>query len=353
MIKRDIPVLGSKVSDLVNNHPKGMVFVNSLLDETDNIERIRFNLNLLKLQSVLLMNVNHLSFLKTFHVQANHTQNSISALPLIFEKPVPSPFPYRPTDRSVPDARSSFSAILIKCRDSSKSGGFFCLGVFPSVSSLEDFLLWLSEFFRGDLAGKTWTCCFFAIPVETTTVCSVAFSYGSSTSFISSSPGRVRTGICIFESSLGESPMSGSLDSDICSSESPSGSPSRLTFLVVESLLSKVVEECERRVLIQHEMVYACFFFIMFSFIINDTFTQVFCSDEHSNNMLDKLHATRCNWKGPISYSDVGRLGSGAQYTYDRFPSNIRTEKQLEEKRKQILAAASSAFEYLGRHTPG
>ncbi|KAF7834851.1 histone H1-like [Senna tora] len=46
---------------------------------------------------------------------------------------------------------------------------------------------------------------------------------------------------------------------------------------VVESLLSKVVEECELRVLIQHEIVYACFFFIMFSFIINDTFTQVFC----------------------------------------------------------------------------
>ncbi|KAF7834562.1 DENN domain and WD repeat-containing protein SCD1 isoform X1 [Senna tora] len=78
---------------------------------------------------------------------------------------------------------------------------------------------------------------------------------------------------------------------------------------VVESLLSKVVEECEHRVLIQHEM-------------------------------------------GPISDSDVGISGSGAQYTYDRFPSNIRTEKQLEEKRKQILAAASSAFEYLGRHTP-
>ncbi|KAF7834564.1 DENN domain and WD repeat-containing protein SCD1 [Senna tora] len=120
---------------------------------------------------------------------------------------------------------------------------------------------------------------------------------------------------------------------------------------VVESLLSKVVEECERCVLIQHEMVYACFFFIMFSFIINDTFTQVFCSDEHSNNMLDKLHATRCNWKGPISDSDVGRSGSGAQYIYDRFPSNIRTEKQQEEKRKQILAAASSAFEYSRRHT--
>ncbi|KAF7834567.1 DENN domain and WD repeat-containing protein SCD1 isoform X1 [Senna tora] len=83
--------------------------------------------------------------------------------------------------------------------------------------------------------------------------------------------------------------------------------------IVVESVLSKVVEECERRVLIQHE---------------------------------------RCNWKGPISDSDVGISGSGAQYTYDRFPSNIRTEKQLEEKRKQILVAASSAFEYLGRHTP-
>ncbi|KAF7834572.1 histone H1-like [Senna tora] len=79
--------------------------------------------------------------------------------------------------------------------------------------------------------------------------------------------------------------------------------------IVVESLLSKVVEECERCVLIQHEM-------------------------------------------GPISDSDVGISGSGAQYTYDKFPSNIRTEKQLEEKRKQILATASSAFEYLGRHTP-
>lgn len=43
--------------------------------------------------------------------------------------------------------------------------------------------------------------------------------------------------------------------------------------------------------------------------------------------------------------------GSGAKYTYDRFPSNIRTEEQ-EEKRKQILAAVSNAFEYSGRHTP-
>lgn len=35
-----------------------------------------------------------------------------------------------------------------------------------------------------------------------------------------------------------------------------------------------------------------------------------------------------------------GFLGSGAKYTYDRFPSNIRTEEE-EEKRKQILATAS------------
>ena len=43
--------------------------------------------------------------------------------------------------------------------------------------------------------------------------------------------------------------------------------------------------------------------------------------------------------------------GSGAKYTYDRFPSVIRTAQQ-EEKRKQILAAASGASEYSGRHTP-
>lgn len=47
-----------------------------------------------------------------------------------------------------------------------------------------------------------------------------------------------------------------------------------------------------------------------------------------------------------------GLSGSGAKYTYDRFPSNNRTEEQ-KEKRKQILAAASGAFDYSGsRHTP-
>ncbi|KAI4324639.1 hypothetical protein MLD38_030108 [Melastoma candidum] len=49
-----------------------------------------------------------------------------------------------------------------------------------------------------------------------------------------------------------------------------------------------------------------------------------------------------------ISESDGGTSGSGATYTYDRFPSNIRTEEE-EEKRKQILASASGAFDYSGR----
>lgn len=43
--------------------------------------------------------------------------------------------------------------------------------------------------------------------------------------------------------------------------------------------------------------------------------------------------------------------GSGAKYTYDRFPSNVRTEEQ-EEKRKQILAVASGASEYSTKHIP-
>jgi hypothetical protein len=42
--------------------------------------------------------------------------------------------------------------------------------------------------------------------------------------------------------------------------------------------------------------------------------------------------------------------GSGAKFTYDRFPANIRSEEH-EEKRKQILAAASGAFDYI-KHAP-
>ncbi|CAK7349759.1 unnamed protein product [Dovyalis caffra] len=88
-------------------------------------------------------------------------------------------------------------------------------------------------------------------------------------------------------------------------------------------------------------------------------------SDESNNNLLDKLQDAIGRGQNPISVlpsflvepeiitisdPDVGILGSGAKYTYDRFPSNIRSE-ELEEKRKQILAAASGAFEYI-KHAP-
>ncbi|KAH1235983.1 DENN domain and WD repeat-containing protein SCD1 [Glycine max] len=89
-------------------------------------------------------------------------------------------------------------------------------------------------------------------------------------------------------------------------------------------------------------------------------------SDENNNNLLDKLQDAIGRGQNPMSIlpsssvepeiltvsdSDIGISGSGAKYTYDRFPANIRTEEQ-EEKRKQILAAVSNAFEYSGRHTP-
>ncbi|RVX14184.1 DENN domain and WD repeat-containing protein SCD1 [Vitis vinifera] len=90
-------------------------------------------------------------------------------------------------------------------------------------------------------------------------------------------------------------------------------------------------------------------------------------SDENNNNLLDKLQDAIGRGQNPMSIlpsslvepeiitiSDpgVGISGSGAKYTYDRFPSNNRTEEQ-KEKRKQILAAASGAFDYSGsRHTP-
>lgn len=89
-------------------------------------------------------------------------------------------------------------------------------------------------------------------------------------------------------------------------------------------------------------------------------------SDENTSNLLDKLQDAIGRGQNPmsifpsntaepeiitISDPDYKISGSGAKYTYDRFPSNIRTEEQ-EEKRKQILAAASGAFEYSGKHTP-
>ncbi|EOY20984.1 Stomatal cytokinesis defective / SCD1 protein (SCD1) isoform 2 [Theobroma cacao] len=89
-------------------------------------------------------------------------------------------------------------------------------------------------------------------------------------------------------------------------------------------------------------------------------------SDENNNNLLDKLQDAIGRGQNPlliisstmvepeiitISDPDVGVSGSGAKYSYDRFPSTVRTEEE-EEKRKQILAAANGAFEYSGRQTP-
>ncbi|NP_001316951.1 DENN domain and WD repeat-containing protein SCD1 [Gossypium arboreum] len=89
-------------------------------------------------------------------------------------------------------------------------------------------------------------------------------------------------------------------------------------------------------------------------------------SDENNDNLLDKLQDALGRGQNPLSIlpsilaepeivtisdPDVGVSGSGAKYTYDRFPSNVRTEEQ-EEKRKQILAAVNGAIEYSGRQTP-
>lgn len=86
-------------------------------------------------------------------------------------------------------------------------------------------------------------------------------------------------------------------------------------------------------------------------------------SDENNYNLLDKLQDAIGRGQNPmsilpsssavpeiitISDPDIGTTGSGAKYAYDRFPSNVRTEEQ-EEKRRQILASASGAFEYSGK----
>lgn len=89
-------------------------------------------------------------------------------------------------------------------------------------------------------------------------------------------------------------------------------------------------------------------------------------SGENNHNLLDKLQDAIGRGQNPISIlpssleepeiitisdPDVGISRSGAKYTYDRFPSNIRTPEQ-EEKRRLILAAASGAFEDSGKHIP-
>ncbi|KAH6799148.1 stomatal cytokinesis defective / SCD1 protein [Perilla frutescens var. frutescens] len=83
-------------------------------------------------------------------------------------------------------------------------------------------------------------------------------------------------------------------------------------------------------------------------------------SQENANNLLDRLQDAIGREQNPmsilsslsvepqiitISDPDEGKLGSDVKYCYDRFPPNIRTEEQ-EEKRKQILAAATGAIEY-------
>ncbi|XP_057804973.1 DENN domain and WD repeat-containing protein SCD1-like [Salvia miltiorrhiza] len=83
-------------------------------------------------------------------------------------------------------------------------------------------------------------------------------------------------------------------------------------------------------------------------------------SQENGNNLLDKLQDAIGRGQNPMSIfsslsiepviisiygPDEGKPGSDVRYCYDRFPSNFRTEEQ-EEKRKQILAAATGAIEY-------
>ncbi|XP_024991389.1 DENN domain and WD repeat-containing protein SCD1 isoform X3 [Cynara cardunculus var. scolymus] len=89
-------------------------------------------------------------------------------------------------------------------------------------------------------------------------------------------------------------------------------------------------------------------------------------SSENGSNLLDKLQDAIGRGQDPLSIlpsasaepeiitiSDpgLGISGSGTRYTYDRFPSNYRSEEQ-EEKRKQILSAASGALEYAIKHNP-
>ncbi|XP_075503526.1 DENN domain and WD repeat-containing protein SCD1 isoform X1 [Primulina tabacum] len=85
-------------------------------------------------------------------------------------------------------------------------------------------------------------------------------------------------------------------------------------------------------------------------------------SEANGNNLLDKLQDAIGRGQNPmtilptlliepeiITISDPSVATPGTKYCYDRFPPNILS-KELEDKRKQILAAASGALEY--KHTP-
>ncbi|XP_074304749.1 DENN domain and WD repeat-containing protein SCD1 isoform X1 [Silene latifolia] len=84
------------------------------------------------------------------------------------------------------------------------------------------------------------------------------------------------------------------------------------------------------------------------------------CFDNNTTNLLDKLQDAIGRGQDPMSIlpaplaepeiitiSDVGdgsEAVTGARHTYDRFPSNSRTEEQ-EGKRKQILATVNGALD--------
>ncbi|KAL0796979.1 hypothetical protein Bca101_068356 [Brassica carinata] len=86
-------------------------------------------------------------------------------------------------------------------------------------------------------------------------------------------------------------------------------------------------------------------------------------SDENSTNLLEKLQDAVGRGQDAMSIlpkssmepeiitiADPDVEEPATRYTYDRFPANVRSEEQ-EEKRKQILAAASGALESNGRHS--
>ncbi|XP_010549132.1 PREDICTED: DENN domain and WD repeat-containing protein SCD1 [Tarenaya hassleriana] len=88
-------------------------------------------------------------------------------------------------------------------------------------------------------------------------------------------------------------------------------------------------------------------------------------SDENNNNnLLEKLQDAMGRGQDVLSILPKSSMEpemitiaepdveeSDSRYTYDRFPANVRSEEQ-EEKRKQILAAASGALESTGKQSP-
>ncbi|KAL0803806.1 hypothetical protein Bca101_096296 [Brassica carinata] len=100
------------------------------------------------------------------------------------------------------------------------------------------------------------------------------------------------------------------------------------------------------------------------SFAFLDYLERRLGSDENSTNLLEKLQDAVGRGQDAMSIlpkssmepeiitiADPDVEEPATRYTYDRFPANVRSEEQ-EEKRKQILAAASGALESNGRHSP-